>query len=122
MYQKGMTGWIAGMFKNSVAYGYCQFHDKVVNITDIYGVYKSIKFKKDARIEYKDNRKYFGELSGFLPHGKGKMLYPDGSVIIGRFKKGEVFKDAILIENDKKFEVAYSKGKCIKKIEWRFEV
>ncbi len=122
MDHKDIIGGVAGIFKNGVPYGYCQFKDKIENISDIYGIYKGGKFKKDVYIKYKDNRVYFGGVSGFLPHGTGTMYYSNGSFIIGKFKKGEISKDAILIENNKKYEVAYEKGTCIKKREWILEI
>ena len=76
----------------------------------------------DVKISYDDKRVYYGQVKGFIPNGQGIMEYPDGSTVIGVFKKGIPNGPVTILENNKKYDGYYKKGECIKKREWLLEV
>ena len=79
-------------------------------------------FKGNARIIFKNKNTYYGEVKEYLPHGTGKMLYANGMMVIGDFKKGIPNGPVTILENNKKYDGYYKKGECIKKREWLLEI
>ena len=41
-------------------------------------------------LEMPDGKKYIGEISMFEPNGSGKMVFENGDVYEGRFKRGVI--------------------------------
>lgn len=118
MYHKDREGETLGFFKNGIPKGYIRLSNQIANITIIEGVYTGRKFKKNAHITYNDNSEYYGMVNGFLPHGNGVMFYPDGTIIIGQFKKKLPHGKVIVLKNNKKYDAEYKNGKCKCEVEW----
>ena len=122
MIHKDRSGETIGYWKKGIPHGYCRLYKQITNITIIEGNYNGARFKNNIHIIYEDKREYYGNVCGFIPHGKGRMLYPDNTMIIGKFKKGKPNGQAILLENNKKYDCLFKKGECVKKREWVIEV
>ena len=121
MWYTERPGRIEGSFKNGAPRGYVKFFDFTENMKRIEGIYKK-GFKGKARIIHSNNSIYYGKVKGFMAHGVGKELYPDGSMVIGNFKYGTPEGPVTIIENKKKYEGYYKKGKLIKKQEWILDI
>lgn len=122
MSHKDKKGATIGFFKNGIPHGYCRLSKQISGISFIEGIYSGSKFKGNVKISYDDKRVYYGQVKGFIPNGQGIMEYPDGSTVIGVFKKGIPNGPVTILENNKKYDGHYKKGKCIKKREWLLEV
>ena len=108
-------------FYDGVPRGYVKFFDFTENMKRIEGIYKK-GFKGKTRIFNSNNSIYYGKVKGFMAHGLGKELYPDGSMVIGNFKYGTPEGPVTILENKKKFEGVYKKGKLIQKQEWILDI
>lgn len=115
MKHKEHNGQTIGYFKNGFPHGFSRLSNVISGITIIEGIYNGVSFKGNTKIIYEDKREYYGKVKRYYAHGKGRMDYPDGSTIIGKFKKKIPHGDAILIENNVKYESKYDNGVCIKK-------
>lgn len=113
---------IRGDFKKGDPCGYCELLNYTKEISTIEGIYKKSKFKGNVYINFIDGRQYYGMVKDSLPHGQGKMKYPDGTFIIGSFKKGKPDGEVIILEDNKKYEARYKKDKLIKKREYLLEI
>lgn len=122
MTHKDRAGITYAYFKNGIPRGFCQLNDEISSISLIEGFYTGTKFKGNVHIIYYDKREYFGEIKCFYPEGKGKMIYPNGSLIVGTFKKEEPHGEVRLFENGKTYDCVYKNGKCIGKKEYMIDI
>lgn len=122
MNHKNRSGTSYGFFKKGIPHGYIVLENQIMNINVIEGYYNGSKFKGNVNIIYDDKREYGGRVKGFIPYGEGIMKYPDGNIVIGRFKKGNPDGEVTILCDSKKYEGLYKKGKCIRKREWVIEL
>ena len=77
-----------GFWENNMMNGKASLKRKDGSV--FYGVFEQGEPAKIGTIVYSPEHKYEGELDGFLPHGFGKMTFPDAGTYEGDFTSGKM--------------------------------
>ena len=102
---KVQIGSIKGRFSKGIPTGNCRIVTAIESDMDV--TFVDGRIWGSGSLSMKNGKKYVGNFVNLKQHGYGQMVYPDGDVFTGFFKKNEPFIGKVVTLTKDTIHIAY---------------